>query len=60
MSKRGKVKEGKPLPDTPEMKLWREEFESMSLTEHDKKLERLGLDKEDIEEFNKEFKKKKD
>ena len=49
-------KEGHPLPNTPEMKLWREEFDQMSLEEHDKVLKNLGLDDEDIEEFNEDFK----
>lgn len=50
-----KKKEGKPLPETADMKIWKEEFDKMSLEEHDKVLKNLGLDKEDIEEFNEDF-----
>ena len=45
-------KEGKPLPETADMKTWREEFNEMKLEDHDKILKNLGLDEEDIEEFN--------
>jgi hypothetical protein len=48
-------KEGKPLPETEAMKIWREEFEGMSIEEHDNKLKQLGLDDDDIEEFNEDF-----
>ncbi|HLC80087.1 MAG TPA: hypothetical protein VJG83_06780 [archaeon] len=48
----GRKKEGKPLAETADMKMWREEFNQMSLEEHDRVLKNLGLDKEDIEEFN--------
>ncbi|PIN85518.1 MAG: hypothetical protein COV47_01720 [Candidatus Diapherotrites archaeon CG11_big_fil_rev_8_21_14_0_20_37_9] len=47
-----KKKEGKPLPDTQDMKIWREEFDAMDITEHNNKLKSLGLDDEDIEEFD--------
>jgi len=50
-------KEGRPLKDTEDMKMWREEFKEMSLEEHDKVLKNLGLDKEDIEDFNETVKK---
>jgi len=49
---RGKRKEGKPLPDTQDMKLWREEFNQMSVEEHHNKLKALGLSDEDVEEFD--------
>ena len=52
-----KKAEGRPLPDTPDMKAWREEFSQMSLEDHDNVLKNLGLDKEDIEEFNETVKK---
>ncbi|KKW30888.1 MAG: hypothetical protein UY74_C0030G0026, partial [Candidatus Kaiserbacteria bacterium GW2011_GWC2_52_8b] len=45
---RGKKKEGRPLPDTQDMKLWRREFEEMSLDEHHNKLKSLGLSDEDL------------
>jgi hypothetical protein len=50
-----KRKEGKPLKEKPEDKIWREEFEKMSLEEHNQKLRELGLDDEDIEEFDESF-----
>ena len=49
-------KEGHPLKESSEMKSWKKEFDKMTLKEHDDKLARLGLDKEDIEEFNEDFK----
>lgn len=59
---RSKKKEGKPLPDTPEMQMWREEYKDMSLEDHKAKLKMLGLDDEDVKEMDevlKEEKKKK-
>lgn len=53
---RGKKKEGRPLPDTQDMKLWRREFEEMSLDEHHNKLKSLGLSDEDLREFDEDFK----
>lgn len=47
-----KKKEGRPLSDTADMKMWREEFNEMKLEDHDRVLKNLGLDDEDIEEFN--------
>ncbi|MCR4334979.1 MAG: hypothetical protein NUV57_00390 [archaeon] len=47
-----KKKEGKPLPETQDMKIWREEFDQMSIEEHDRILKNLGLDDEDIDDFN--------
>ncbi len=52
-------REGKPLPETPDMKAWREEFNEMTIEQHDKVLKNLGLDEDDIEEFNENFKGKK-
>ena len=40
------------MPESADMKIWRDEFNQMSLEEHDKILKNLGLDEEDIEEFN--------
>ena len=45
-------REGKPLPETVDMKMWREEFKELKLEDHDKMLKKLGLDEEDIAEFN--------
>jgi len=59
---KAKRKEGKPLSDTPTMKMWREEYEQMSEEEHKSKLAALGLGDEDFSEFKevlKEEKKKK-
>ncbi|VVC00187.1 Uncharacterised protein [uncultured archaeon] len=47
-----KKSEGRPLPETADMKIWREEFNQMSLEDHDRVLKNLGLDDEDVEEFN--------
>ena len=38
------------------MKAWREEFSKLSPDEHGEKLRSLGLDEEDIEEFNETLK----
>ncbi len=58
-----KKREGKPLPEKPEDKIWREEFNKLTLDDHNAKLRSLGLDDEDIEEFDEvfqeDFKKKK-
>lgn len=51
--------EGRPLPDTEDMKIWREEFNQMTLEDHDRILKNLGLDEEDIKEFNEAAKKGK-
>lgn len=47
-----KKKEGRPLPETADMKAWREEFKGMTLEDHNRVLKNLGLDDEDINEFN--------
>jgi hypothetical protein len=46
-----KIIEGKKLPDTPDMKAWREEFNAMTKEEHLAKLKALGLDDEELAEF---------
>lgn len=56
---RTRKKEGKPLPDTPEMKMWRKEYEGMSIEEHKQKLKMLGLGEEEIQEMEEELKKEK-
>ena len=48
-------KEGKPISDKPENKLWQQWFEKLSINDHDEKLRQLGLDDEDVEEFNTKF-----
>lgn len=50
-----KKAEGRPIKEKAEDKIWRSEFEQMSLKEHAAKLAQLGLDDEDIEEFNGKF-----
>lgn len=52
-------KEGKPLPDTPEMKLWRQEYSELSLEEHNARLKMLGLGEEDIKEMQEVLKEEK-
>ena len=47
-----KRSEGGPLPETADMKMWREEFGEMKLEDHNRVLKNLGLDEDDIEEFN--------
>ncbi len=45
----------KPVPEgkieKPEDKVWKEEFEQMSVEDHKKALQQLGLDEEDIDEW---------
>jgi hypothetical protein len=50
-----KKKKGHALEETEEMRRWKREFDEMSLDEHDSKLRNLGLDEEDISEFNESF-----
>lgn len=52
-------KEGKPLPDTPEMKLWRQEYSELSVEEHNARLKMLGLGEEDIKEMQEVLKEEK-
>jgi hypothetical protein len=54
-----KVREGKPLPDTEEMKVWRKQYMEMSFEEHKAKLMELGLSEEEIEEFREVWMKEK-
>ncbi len=54
-----KRREGRPLPDTPAMKMWRKEYEQMSLEEHQAKLRELGLSDEDFNEFKEVLKQEK-
>ena len=46
-----KPPQGAKLPDSADMKAWREEFEAMGPEEHLAKLKSLGLDEEELEEF---------
>ena len=57
-----RIREGKPLPDTSQMKVWRDEYNALSEEEHREKLMSLGLADDDFKEFRealKEEKKKK-
>lgn len=46
-----KPAEGKKLADTPDMVAWREEFNEMDIDAHKAKLKALGLDDEELAEF---------
>lgn len=46
-----KPPEGAKLKDTADMVAWRKEFEKMKTEDHKNKLKELGLDDEDLEEF---------
>ena len=43
--------EGQRLPDTPDMVAWRKEFEEMDIEAHKERLKSLGLDDEELSEF---------
>ncbi|MEK6958944.1 MAG: hypothetical protein AABW59_02755 [archaeon] len=47
-----KPPDGAKLKETADMVAWRKEFEKMSEKEHVSKLKELGLDDEDIKEFD--------
>lgn len=46
-----KPAEGERLPETPDMIAWKKEFEEMDLEAHKAKLKSLGLDDEELAEF---------
>jgi hypothetical protein len=46
-----KPKEGERLPDTPDMLAWRKEFEELDIDAHKQRLKALGLDDEELAEF---------
>jgi len=46
-----KPPEGAKMPETADMKAWKEEFDQMDTDEHVAKLKALGLDEEELEEF---------
>jgi hypothetical protein len=52
---RKQKKEGKPIPEKPEDKIWREEFEGMTAAQHHQKLKEMGLEDEDVAEFDEKF-----
>jgi hypothetical protein len=49
--KLNKPPEGASLPESADMRAWREEFEQMGEEEHLKKLAELGLSEDELEEF---------
>lgn len=55
----GRKNEGRSVPEKPEDKIWRGEFEKLTLADHDNKLAQLGLNAGDIEEFNEKFRDKR-
>ncbi len=46
-----KPPEGAKMKETADMVAWRKEFEKMKTEDHKSKLKELGLDDEDLEEF---------
>jgi hypothetical protein len=46
-----KPKDGEKLPETPDMVAWRKEFDTLDLDAHKAKLKALGLDEEELAEF---------
>ena len=51
--------EGHPIQEKAEDKAWAQWFQGLSMEDHDRKLRELGLDEEDVEEFNETFDAKK-
>lgn len=51
--------EGHPIQERVEDKVWQQWFQGLSMEDHDRKLRELGLDDEDVEEFNEKFDAKK-
>lgn len=51
MRKPQKPPEGAKMKETADMVAWRKEFEKMKTDDHKEKLKELGLDDEDLEEF---------
>jgi hypothetical protein len=47
-----KPPEGAKMKETADMVAWRKEFEKMKIDDHKSKLKELGLDDEDLEEFD--------
>jgi len=51
MRKPQKPPEGAKMKETADMVAWKKEFEKMKTDDHKAKLKELGLDDEDLEEF---------
>ena len=51
MRKPVKPPEGARMKETADMVAWKKEFEKMKTEDHKSKLKELGLDDEDLEEF---------
>ncbi len=47
-----KPPEGAKMKETADMVMWRKEFEKMKIDDHKSKLKELGLDDEDLAEFD--------
>ena len=47
-----KPPEGAKMKETADMLMWRKEFEKMKIDDHKSKLKELGLDDEDLAEFD--------
>ena len=47
-----KPPEGAKMKETADMVMWRKEFEKMKVEDHKSKLKELGLDDEDLAEFD--------
>ncbi|MEM4662484.1 MAG: hypothetical protein QXM75_00470 [Candidatus Diapherotrites archaeon] len=55
----GRLREGRPLPDTEEMKIWRKNYENMTFEDHEEKLRSLGFDDQDLAEFKEVWEKER-
>lgn len=47
-----KPPEGAKMKETADMVMWRKEFEKMKIDDHKSKLKELGLDDDDLAEFD--------
>jgi hypothetical protein len=47
-----KPPDGAKMKETADMLMWRKEFEKMKIDDHKSKLKELGLDDEDLAEFD--------
>lgn len=47
-----KPPEGAKMKETADMVMWRKEFEKMKIDDHKNKLKELGLDDDDLAEFD--------
>ncbi len=47
--------EGTHIKMTADFEIWKKDFDKMTLKDHENKLKELGLDEEDIKEFDEDF-----